>query len=56
MAMMAIAAVYEPYEIVRMNHGMAMRPLRYELIPPDLGAGARLTGKLHLSFSIRTGR
>src|ERR1700738_404113 len=47
MAMMAIAAVYEPYEIRRLNHGIGYAAAAIELIRPTCGAARGLKGKLH---------
>src|SRR3977135_4424403 len=47
MAMMAIAAVYEPYEIRRLNHGIGYATAAIELILPTFGAARGLKGKLH---------
>jgi malonate decarboxylase alpha subunit len=42
MAMMAIAAVYEPYEIHRLNHGMGYATAAIELLLPTFGAARGL--------------
>src|SRR6202795_659140 len=47
MAMMAIAAVYEPYEVRRLNHGIGYATAAIELILPTFGAARGLKGKLH---------
>jgi malonate decarboxylase alpha subunit len=47
MAMMAIAAVYEPYEIRRLNHGIGYATAAIELILSTFGAARGLKGKLH---------
>src|SRR3979411_3212083 len=47
MAMMAIAAVYEPYEIRRLNHGIGSATAAIELILPTFGAARALKDKLH---------
>jgi malonate decarboxylase alpha subunit len=47
MAMMAIAAVYEPYEIRRLNHGIGYATAAIELILPTFGAARGLKDKLH---------
>jgi malonate decarboxylase alpha subunit len=47
MAMMAIAAVYEPYEIRRLNHGIGYATAAIELILPTFGAARALKDKLH---------
>ena len=45
MAMMAIAAVYQPYEIRRLNHGIGYATAAIELILPTFGAARGLKGK-----------
>ena len=47
MAMMAVAAVYEPYEIRRLNHGIGYATAAIELILSTFGAARGLKGKLH---------
>jgi malonate decarboxylase alpha subunit len=47
MAMMAIAAVYEPYEIHRLNHGIGYATAAIELLLPTFGAARGLKEKLH---------
>ena len=55
MAMMAIAAVYEPYEVRRLNHGIGYATAAIELILPTFGAAARTEGqgRHDISCSIR---
>jgi malonate decarboxylase alpha subunit len=50
MAMMAIAAVYEPYEIRRLNHGIGYATAAIELILPTFGAARGLKGKVATNF------
>jgi malonate decarboxylase alpha subunit len=50
MAMMAIAAVYEPYEIRRLNHGIGYATAAIELILPTFGAARGLKGKVATHF------
>src|SRR5271156_5142013 len=50
MAMMAIAAVYEPYEIRRLNHGIGYGTAAIELILPTFGAARGLKGKVATNF------
>jgi malonate decarboxylase alpha subunit len=50
MAMMAIAAVYEPYEIRRLNHGIGYATAAIELILPTFGATRGLKGKVATHF------
>ncbi len=50
MAMMAIAAVYEPYEIRRLNHGIGYATAAIELILPTFGAARGLEGKVASHF------
>ena len=50
MAMMAIAAVYEPYEIRRVNHGIGYATAAIELILPTFGAARGLKGKVATHF------
>src|SRR5258707_5690914 len=47
MAMMAIAEVYDPYEIRRLNHGIGYATAAIELLLPTFGAARGLKGKLH---------
>src|SRR3979411_3166407 len=51
MAMMAVAAVYEPYEIRRLNHGIGYATAAIELILSTFGAARGLTGKLHFGLN-----
>jgi malonate decarboxylase alpha subunit len=50
MAMMAIAAVYEPYQIRRLNHGIGYATAAIELILPTFGAARGLKGKVATHF------
>ena len=50
MAMMAITAVYQPYEIRRLNHGIGYATAAIELILPTFGAARGLTGKVATHF------
>jgi malonate decarboxylase alpha subunit len=50
MAMMAIAAVYEPYQIRRLNHGIGYATAAIELILPTFGAARGLDGKVATHF------
>lgn len=50
MAMMAIAAVYEPYNIRRLNHGIGYATAAIELILPTFGAARGLKGKIATHF------
>src|SRR5580704_16229648 len=50
MAMMAIAAVYEPYEIRRLNHGIGYATAAIELILPTFAAARGLKGKVATNF------
>ena len=50
MAMMAIAAVYHPYEIRRLNHGIGYATAAIELILPTFGAARGLKGKVATHF------
>src|SRR6201996_3140448 len=50
MAMMAIAAVYEPYEIRRLNHASGYATAPIELILPTFGASRGLKGKVATNF------
>src|SRR4030095_4322582 len=50
MAMMAIAAVYEPYEVQRLNHGIGYATAAIELILPTFAAARGLKGKVARHF------
>lgn len=50
MAMMAIAAVYERYEVRRLNHGIGYATAAIELILPTFGAARALSGKVATHF------
>jgi len=50
MAMMAIAAVYEPYEVARLNHGIGYATAAIELILPTYAAERGLKGKIARHF------
>ena len=50
MAMMAIAAVYEPYQVTRLNHGIGYATAAIELILPTFAAQRRLKGKVARNF------
>jgi malonate decarboxylase alpha subunit len=50
MAMMAIAAVYEPYEVQRLNHGIGYATAAIELILPTFAARRGLKGKIARHF------
>ena len=50
MAMMAIAAVYEPYEVGRLNHGIGYATAAIELILPTYAAQRGLKGKIARHF------
>ena len=50
MAMMPIAAVYEPYGIRRLNHGIGYATAAIELILPTFGAARGLKGKVATNF------
>jgi len=50
MAMMAIAAVYEPYQVRRLNHGIGYAPAAIELILPTFAAKRGLKGKVASHF------
>ena len=50
MAMMAIAAVYEPYEVRRLNHGIGYATAAIELILPTFAAKRGLKGKVANHF------
>ena len=50
MAMMAIAAVYEPYQVRRLNHGIGYATAAIELILPTFAAQRGLKGKIATHF------
>jgi malonate decarboxylase alpha subunit len=50
MAMMAIAAIYEPYEVRRLNHGIGYATAAIELILPTFAAQRGLKGKIARHF------
>jgi malonate decarboxylase alpha subunit len=50
MAMMAIAAVYEPYQVQRLNHGIGYATAAIELILPTFAAQRGLKGKVASHF------
>ena len=50
MAMMAIAAVYEPYQVQRLNHGIGYATAAIELILPTFAARRGLKGKVARHF------
>ena len=50
MAMMAIAAVYEPYQVQRLNHGIGYATAAIELILPTYAAQRGLKGKIARHF------
>lgn len=50
MAMMAIAAVYEPYQVQRLNHGIGYATAAIELILPTFAATRGLKGKIASHF------
>ena len=50
MAMMAIAAVYEPYQVERLNHGIGYATAAIELILPTYAAQRGLKGKIARHF------
>src|ERR1700734_3498536 len=50
MAMMAIAAVYEPYQVRRLNHGIGYATAAIELILPTFAAQRGLKGKVANHF------
>jgi malonate decarboxylase alpha subunit len=50
MAMMAIAAVYEPYQVRRLNHGIGYATAAIELIMPTYAAKRSLKGKVASHF------
>jgi len=50
MAMMAVAAVYEPYGVQRLNHGIGYATAAIELILPTFAAQRGLKGKVARHF------
>src|ERR1700741_4562112 len=50
MAMMAIAAIYEPYQVRRLNHGIGYATAAIELILPTFAAQRGLKGKVASHF------
>ncbi len=50
MAMMAIAAVYEPYQVQRLNHGIGYATAAIELMLPTFAARRGLKGKVARHF------
>jgi malonate decarboxylase alpha subunit len=50
MAMMTIAAVYEPYQVQRLNHGIGYATAAIELILPTYAAQRGLKGKIASHF------
>ena len=50
MAMMAVAAVYEPYQVQRLNHGIGYATAAIELILPTFAAQRGLKGKVASHF------
>jgi malonate decarboxylase alpha subunit len=50
MAMMAIVAVYEPYQVQRLNHGIGYATAAIELILPTFAARRGLKGKVARHF------
>ena len=50
MAVMAIAAVYEPYQVQRLNHGIGYATAAIELILPTFAARRGLKGKVARHF------
>src|SRR6201985_3269302 len=52
MAMMAIAAVYEPYQVRRLNHGIGYATAAIELILPTFAAQRGLKGKVASHFAL----
>jgi malonate decarboxylase alpha subunit len=50
MAMMAIAAVYEPYQVKRLNHGIGYATAPIELILPTFAARRGLKGRVARHF------
>jgi malonate decarboxylase alpha subunit len=50
MAMMAIAAIYEPYQVRRLNHGIGYATAAVELLLPTFAAQRGLKGKIANHF------
>jgi malonate decarboxylase alpha subunit len=50
MAMMAIAAIYEPYQVQRLNHGIGYATAAIELLLPTYAATRGLKGKVARHF------
>jgi malonate decarboxylase alpha subunit len=50
MAMMAIAAVYEPYQVQRLNHGIGYATAAIELLLPTFAAERGLKGRIARHF------
>ena len=50
MAMMAIAAVYEPYQVQRLNHGIGYATAAIELLLPTFAAQRGLKGRVARHF------
>jgi malonate decarboxylase alpha subunit len=50
MAMMAIAAIYEPYQVRRLNHGIGYATAAIELILPTFAAQRGLKGRVASHF------
>jgi malonate decarboxylase alpha subunit len=50
MAMMAVAAVYEPYQVQRLNHGIGYATAAIELILPTFAASRGLKGTVAKQF------
>jgi malonate decarboxylase alpha subunit len=50
MAMMAIAAIYEPYQVQRLNHGIGHATAAIELLLPTYAATRGLKGKVARHF------
>jgi malonate decarboxylase alpha subunit len=50
MAMMAIAGIYEPYRVQRLNHGIGYATAAIELILPTFAAARGLKGKIARHF------
>lgn len=50
MAMMAIAAIYEPFQVARLNHGIGYATAAIELILPTFAAQRGLKGKVARDF------
>ncbi|MEN3347833.1 MAG: malonate decarboxylase alpha subunit, partial [Bradyrhizobium sp.] len=50
MAMMAVAAVYEPYQVTRLNHGIGYATAAIELILPTFAVRRGLKGKVARNF------